>query len=168
MLTPPPSLRPPLACLLTLLTLLAFSPTALAKKDRSPASRFSGQIILSHEKFPRQFKSDGDMVKHMKRVDTKGIKSSGSGQWTFNYMVFASSILGTGTAAVTYYDITDGKKVYVNNFTLYPHDKNDRVVSGYADLSEARNFKANRKYLMIVSRAFGQKPLASSELVLLP
>lgn len=154
-----------LSALITLSVLFSFSPVALAK---SPDKVFKGQIVVSKSRFPSRFKTDADFIKHMKKVDTKVIYADENGEWSFEYMVFAKSAVGTVQASVTFYDVTDGSKKLINTFSFYTQDAKQKIVSGYASLSEGKNFAPNRKYLMVFSKGYGQPALASTEIVLYP
>lgn len=147
---------------------LGLSSTATAKRSKKPEDVFKGDIVLSEKKFPRKFDSDKDFIKHMKKVDTKTFYADDKGEWRFRYMIFSKVPVGTMTAEVSYYDVTDGNAVKVNTFALYPHDEKDRIISGKAKLTPDGDFKAHRKYRMIFSRGYGRKALATTEFVLYP
>lgn len=159
------AIKAPVSIISTLAVLLAFSPQALAKK---PEKVFKGKIILSKSRFPSKFKTDKAFVKHMRKVDTKAIYPQADGTWSFEYMAFPRKKVGTIQAAVTFYDITGGRKKLVNTFSFYMRKPGDKILNGYASLSESKNFKANRKYLMVFSRGYGQPALASTKFALLP
>lgn len=159
------TLRTPVSLMLTAALLCSFVPPSAA---RAPEKVLKGKIIMSTKRFPSKFKSDKAFVKYMKKVDTKGIHAKKDGSWSFEYMVFARKPVGTIQAAVTFYDITGGGQKFVNTFNFYTTDKKDRIINGHASLSEEKNFKANRKYLMVFSRGYGQKALASTKFALLP
>lgn len=154
--------------LLTTLAIFALSTPATAKRSKSPDKVFRGQIILSKKRFPYRFKSDAQFIKYMKKYDTKKFYADDKREWKFDYMIFSKEKIGTLQAAVTYYDITTGKKKRVNTFTIYPHDKNDKIISGQAELSEEANFEPHRKYLMVFSRHERGAPLAKAQFVLYP
>lgn len=157
--------RTPISMMLTATLLFAFVPPSQA---RAPEKVLKGKIIMSTKRFPSRFKSDKAFVKYMKKVDTKGIRAKEDGSWSFEYMVFARKPVGTIQAAVTFYDITGGGQRFVNTFNFYTTNKKDRIINGHASLSEEKNFKANRKYLMVFARGYGQKALASTKFALLP
>ncbi len=147
---------------------VCLSPSAIAKRSRKPEDVFKGDIVLSEKKFPRKFKSDKEFVKHMKKVDTKTFYANEKGEWRFRYMIFSKAPVGTMTAEISYYDITDGNAVKVNTFALYPRDEKDRIISGRAKLKPDGDFEPNKKYKMVFSRGYGHKPLASTEFILYP
>ncbi len=152
--------------LATLATTFLATP-ADARRGKSPERYFRGEIILSQKRFPRSFKSDKAMIKHMKKVNTHEFHANESGKWSFEYMVFARKPVGTLRASVTYYDITTpGTQKLVNTFKFYAAEKSDRILNGHASLSEDREFQANRKYLMVFSRGYGTKPLATTKFIL--
>lgn len=155
----------PVSILTTLAMLISFCPSAFAKK---PEKVFKGRIILSKSRFPSRFKTDKAFVKHMKKVDTKSIYASDDGTWSFEYMVFPKKRVGTIQAAVTFYDITSGRKKLVNTFSFYMRNPKDKILNGYASLSKDKNFLPNRKYLMVFSRGYGQSPLATTKFALFP
>lgn len=143
-------------------TLAGFG-TALAIK---PEKKFKGQIVISKKRFPSRFKSDSQFIRHMKKVNTNKLTAEGDEDWKFEYMAFLPQPISTLKAAVTYYDITNpGQKKYINNFAFYPSDRKDKIVAGHAELSPDK-FEANRKYLMVFSRGYGQKALAKTKFVL--
>jgi hypothetical protein len=157
----------PAVVLTALLVLTAFTlagiGTALAIK---PEKKFKGQIVISKKRFPSRFKSDREFIRHMKKVNTHKLTAEGDEDWKFEYMAFLPERIATLKAAVTYYDITNpGQKKYINNFAFYPSDRKDKIVAGHAELSDDK-FEANRKYLMVFSRGYGQKPLAKTKFVL--
>ena len=159
----------PLTMFVALACLVSMIPAqALAKGGKSPEQAFKGQIVVSKSRFPSKFKSDSAFVTHMKKVDTKVIHADESGQWSFEYMVFAKAPVGTVQAAVTFYDITSGQKRMINTFNFYMQDPKQKIINGYASLSAEKNFEPNKKYLMVFSKGFGQPALASTELVLYP
>lgn len=147
---------------------LLLSSTAVAKKSRKPEDVFKGDIVVSTKRFPREFKSDADFVKHMKSADTKVLYAGDSGGWSFEYMIFAKSPVGTLNATITYYDITDGAGTAVNTFTLYPRDEKDRIINGRSRLNKDGGFEPNKKYRMVFSRGYGQPSLAETDIVLYP
>ena len=147
---------------------IGLSSTAIAKRGKKPEDVFKGDIILSEKKFPRKFDSDKEFIKHMKKVDTKSFYADEKGEWRFRYMIFSKTPVGTMTAEVTYYDVTDGDAVKINTFALYPQDEKDRIISGKAKLTTDGDFKGNRKYRMVFSRGYGRKALATTEFVLYP
>lgn len=147
---------------------VGLSSTATAKRSKKPEDVFKGDIVLSKKRFPRKFDSDKEFVKHMKKVDTKTFYANEDGEWKFRYMIFANKPVGTMTAEVSYYDITDGDAVKINTFSLYPSSEKDRIISGKATLTPDGDFKGHRKYRMIFSRGYGRKALASTDFVLYP
>ena len=150
--------------LMIALTLCCLSAPTLAKK---PAKVFKGEIVISLKRFPYRFKSDKHMVSFLKKHDTKKIKADEDGDWSFEYMVFSSKPVGTLQAALTFYDITDGRKRRIDTFTVYPHDESDTIISGHAELS-GEKFEPNRKYLMVFSRGYGADALSKTKIVLYP
>ena len=142
--------------------------TATAKRSTKPEDVLKGEIVLSEKRFPRKFDSDKEFVKHMRKVDTKVFYADEDGQWSFRYMIFARQPVGTMTAELTYYDITDGDGVKVNTFSLYPQDENDQIISGKAELTPDGDFEPHRKYRVVFSRGYGHKALASTDFILYP
>jgi hypothetical protein len=143
--------------------LILASPPVYAK---SALKKFKGKIIISKKRFPSRFKSDAQMIKHMKKVNTHEITAEGDSDWEFEYMAFLKKKVAVLQAAVTYYDITvPGSQQFVDNFTFYPADKADQILNGHARLSKDK-FAADRKYLMVFARGYGQDALAMTKVVL--
>jgi hypothetical protein len=137
--------------------------TAMAVK---PEKKFKGKIIISEKRFPSRFKNDNHFVSHMKKVETHELTAEGDDDWEFEYMAFLPGSLNALSASITYYDITNpGSKDYVNSFKFRPRDKSQQILSGHARLSPDK-FSADRKYLMVFARGYGQKPLAKTIFVL--
>lgn len=157
----------PFFVLLTLLIGMALTVLAAPPVFASSAhKKFKGKIIVSEKRFPSRFKSDKEMIKHMKKVNTHELKVEGEKDWEFEYMVFAKKPVGTLQASVTFYDITvPGTEKLVDTYTFYPTDQTDKIVNGHQRLS-AEKFSPDRKYLMVFSRGYGQPALAKTQIVL--
>jgi hypothetical protein len=131
-----------------------------------PEKKFKQKIIVSEKRFPSRFDSDGQFVRHMKKVDTRKLTAEDDDDWTFHYMAFLPEPVSTLKATVTYYDVTNpGQKKMIDTFSFYPGDREDKIVAGYAKLSPEK-FDSRRKYLMEFSRGYGQKPLARTHITL--
>lgn len=132
----------------------------------SPEKKFKGKIIVSKDRFPSRFKSDSAMIKHMKKVNTHELFAEGDDDWEFEYMAFCKKKIGTLQAAVTFYDITvPGTEKLINTYTFYPADQTDKILNGHQRLAKKR-FSKDRKYLMVLSRGYGQQALAKTQIVL--
>ncbi len=143
--------------------LILMSPPVYAK---SALKKFKGKIIISKKRFPSRFKSDAKMIKHMKKVNTHEITATGDSDWEFEYMAFLKKPVATLQAAVTYYDVTvPGSQQFIDNFVFYPADKSDQIINGHARLSKDK-FAADRKYMIVFARGYGQNALAMTEVVL--
>ncbi len=138
-------------------------PHAFANKAHK---KFKGKIIVSEKRFPSRFKTDEAMIKHMKKANTHVVKAEAGKDWEFEYMAFLRKPVGTIQASVMLLDITNpGTETMVDNFTFYPEDKSLKIINGHQRLSRER-FQADRKYLMVFARGYGQKPLAKTQIVL--
>ena len=133
---------------------------------KTPIDKLQGKIVVSTKRFPSRFKSDGDMAKHMKKVNTHELFAEGDDDWKFEYMAFLPKPVATLQAAVTFYDITTpGSQKLIDTYTFYPADRADKILNGAAQLG-ADKFAPDRKYLMVFSRGYGQKALARTQIVL--
>ena len=128
-------------------------------------SKLTGDIIVSTKRFPSRFKSDEDMYKHMRKVNTHELQANDSGEWEFEYMAFLGKPVATLQAQISYYDVTDGGQSLVDTRTFYPTNKADKIINGHSRLGTSK-FRANRKYLMVFSRGYGQRAMAKTVLVL--
>lgn len=143
--------------------LLLVAPPAHAS---SAIKKFKGKIIISKKRFPSRFKSDAQMIKHMKKVNTHEITATGDDDWEFEYMAFLKKPIAVLQAAVTYYDISvPGSQQFIDNFMFYPADKKDQILNGHARLSTDK-FAPDRKYLVVFARGYGQDALAQTKVVL--
>ncbi len=132
----------------------------------SPEKKFRGKIIVSTDRFPSRFKSDKAMIKHMKKANTHELFAEGDEDWEFEYMAFCKKKIGTLQAAVSFYDITvPGTEKLINTYTFYPADQTDKILNGHQRLTKKR-FSPDRKYLMVMSRGYGQPALAQTKIVL--
>ncbi len=152
-----------LAFFMTFALVLVGSP-AIAK---SPIAKLNGKIVISTEgRFPSRFKTDDEMAKYMKKVNTHEVFAKGDDDWKFEYMAFLPKPVATLQAAVTFYDITaPGSQRLVDTYTFYPSDRTEKILNGGAQLGKNK-FAADRKYLMVFSRGYGQKALAQTQVVL--
>lgn len=131
-----------------------------------PEQKYKGKIIVSTERFPSSFKSDAAFIAHMKKANKKTLTADGKAAWTFEYMAFLPEPVSTLKAAVSFYDVTDPKqKRFISTQDFYPGDRKDKILAGHSELS-ANEFSPDRKYLMVFSRGYGQKPLAQTQFVL--
>jgi hypothetical protein len=140
--------------------------TARKKKCRSAGRCFRGEILLTEKRPPKRFDTDGHMVCWLVKHEKKVIKSSVSGRWKFEYMMFLKKPISTLQAQLNYYDISDGTKRHIHTYTYYPSSKKDKILSGDARLKEAQGFKEGHTYLLELSRGFRGKPLAWAKFVL--
>jgi hypothetical protein len=141
-------------------------PSKASDSQSKPDKVFKGQIIVSTSTFPHRFKSDTQLIEHMRKVNAKTLHASEEG-WDFEYMAFLSEPVSSLQASVTFYDITTpGKEKLVTSFTFYPQNGKDTIINGHAELNEEQGFEAEKRYKMTFSRAFGQKPLAETTFIL--
>ncbi len=141
---------------------LAFPQMAFA----SPEKKLGGKIIVSTQRFPSRFESDGAMIKHMKKVNTHELKADGEKDWEFEYMMFLKKPVGTLQGSVTFYDISvPGSETMIDTFTFYPDNSKHSILAGHQRLS-AERFRPDRKYLMVFARGYGQPALAKTQIVL--
>ena len=144
------------------LAMLTFPQLAMA----SPEKKLGGKIIVSTKTFPSRFDSDAAMIKHMKKANTHELTATGDKDWEFEYMTFLKRPVGTLQASVTFYDISvKGTEQLVDTFTFYPDNAKHSILAGHQRLSKER-FRAERKYLMVFSRGYGQPALAKTIIVL--
>lgn len=150
---------------LSILAMLAVSVPVFAKKKKG----LTGRIIISEKRFPSRFKSDAQMNKYMKKVHKDRLVADKNGKWSFEYMVFSKSPVGTLQAATNIYlaDSKCNRGKLVNSITVVPFDKKDSIISGHATLSEDDNFEANQRYLIEFSRSYRGTPLAKTCVALL-
>lgn len=154
-----------LVSLVLTLSLILIANPAFAKGGG--ISRLNGDIIVCTERFPSRFKTDDEMYKHMRRVNTHELHANSSGEWEFEYMAFLPKPVATLQAAISFYDVTNpGAQALVDTFTFYPSDRTEKILNGHARLGA--KFAPNRKYLMVFSRGYGQRALAKTEIVLRP
>lgn len=101
----------------------------------------------------------------MRRANTHELHSKGEGDWEFEYMAFLGKPVATLQASITFYDITNGRQRLVDTFSFYASNKSEKILNGHQRLSRFK-FKADRKYLMVFNRGYGQKALARTQIVL--
>ena len=131
-----------------------------------PEVKYKGKIIVSTSRFPTKFQSDNAFVAHMKKVNRHTLTADGKEPWSFEYMAFLPEPVATLKASVSFYDVTDpSKKRFISTHDFYPGNRSDKILAGNSELS-AENFAPDRKYLMVFSRGYGQKPLAQTQFVL--
>ena len=151
---------------LVLLLATSFVLVASPAVAKGPVEKLQGQIIVSTKLFPSRFDSDVAMAKYMRNNNTHELFAEGDDDWEFEYMAFLPKPVATLQAAVTFYDVTvPGTQQLVDTYTFYPSDRGEKILNGGAQLGKSK-FAADRKYLMVFSRGYGQRALAQTQLVL--
>lgn len=152
--------------LLSIVLTLAFVSVASPVHAGGGVDKLKGDIVVSTKRFPARFKSDEDMYKHMRKVNTHELTAEGEEDWKFEYMAFLPKPVATLQAAVSFYDVTTpGTQQLIDTHVFYPSDRKEKILNGSAQLAKHK-YSANRKYLMVFSRGYGQRALAQTKIVL--
>jgi hypothetical protein len=129
-------------------TLLAFAgPTSAAK----PEDVFKGKIIITKNRLPMHFSSQGAFVsalQHGKIDKIWPVEEHGDdkGTWHLEYLAFFARPLDDSEIQVKFYDITQGKK-FVAGDPQYTRERGSRIFGSSIQLAKPE-FDVRKHYMM--------------------
>jgi hypothetical protein len=128
------------------------APSALAAK---PEDVFKGKIIITKNRLPMKFSSQGAFVAALQKSKTEKIwptEESGEdhGIWNIEYVAFFAQPLNDSEIQVKFYDITGGEKKYVAGDPQYTHEKGSRIFGSSIQLAKPE-FDVRKHYMMTLS-----------------
>ena len=138
-----------LALVLALLVLSFVRPAAAAK----PEDVFKGKIIITKNRLPMKFSSQGAFVSALQKgridkiwpVEEKG----DTGKWNIEYIAFFAQPLDDSEIQVKFYDITAGEKKFVAGDPQMTRERGSRIFGASIELAKPE-FDVRKHYMMTI------------------
>ena len=134
---------------LAFLTLALAGPSQAAK----PEDVFKGKIIITKNRMPMRFGSEGAFVSALQKNKTDKIwpteEKGDAGKWNIEYIAFFATPLNDSEIQVKFFDITAGEKKYVAGDPQYTREKGSRIFGSSIELAKP-DFDVRKHYMMTV------------------
>ena len=132
---------------LALLMMSFVRPAAAAK----PEDVFKGKIIITKNRMPMRFSSEGAFVSALQKNKTDKIwpteEKGDAGKWNIEYIAFFATPLNDSEIQVKFFDITGGDKKYVAGDPQYTREKGSRIFGSSIELAKPE-FDVRKHYMM--------------------
>jgi len=129
--------------------MLADGPSSAAK----PEDVFKGKIIITKNRLPMRFSSQGAFVAALQKARTDKIwpteEKGESGSWNIEYIAFFAQPLNDSEIQVKFYDITGGDRKYVAGDPQYTRERGSRIFGSSIVLAKPE-FDVRKHYMMNV------------------
>ena len=138
-----------LALVLALLVLSFVRPAAVAK----PEDVFKGKIIITKNRLPMKFSSQGAFVSALQkgRIDKiwPSEEKGDTGKWNIEYIAFFAQPLDDSEIQVKFYDITAGEKKFVAGDPQMTRERGSRIFGASIELAKPE-FDVRKHYMMTI------------------
>jgi len=138
-----------LALVLALLMLSFVRPAAAAK----PEDVFKGKIIITKNRLPMKFSSQGAFVSALQkgRIDKiwPSEEKGDTGKWNIEYIAFFAQPLDDSEIQVKFYDITAGEKKFVAGDPQMTRERGSRIFGASIELAKPE-FDVRKHYMMTI------------------
>ena len=138
-----------LALVLALLVLSFVRPAAAAK----PEDVFKGKIIITKNRLPMKFSSQGAFVSALQkgRIDKiwPSEEKGDTGKWNLEYIAFFAQPLDDSEIQVKFYDITQGEKKFVAGDPQMTRERGSRIFGASIELAKPE-FDVRKHYMMTI------------------
>ena len=138
-----------LALVLALLMLSFVRPAAAAK----PEDVFKGKIIITKNRLPMKFSSQGAFVSALQkgRIDKiwPSEEKGDTGKWNIEYIAFFAQPLDDSEIQVKFYDITQGEKKFVAGDPQMTRERGSRIFGASIELAKPE-FDVRKHYMMTI------------------
>ena len=134
---------------------LAFLTLALARPSQAakPEDVFKGKIIITKNRMPLRFGSEGAFVSALQKNKTDKIwpteEKGDAGKWNIEYIAFFATPLNDSEIQVKFFDITAGEKKYVAGDPQYTREKGSRIFGSSIELAKP-DFDVRKHYMMTI------------------
>ena len=134
---------------------LAFLVLALARPSEAakPEDVFKGKIIITKNRMPLRFSSEGAFVSALQKNKTDKIwpteEKGDTGKWNIEYIAFFATPLNDSEIMVKFFDITGGEKKYVAGDPQYTREKGSRIFGSSIELAKPE-FDVRKHYMMTI------------------
>ncbi len=126
--------------------IIFFVPTALA----NVANRYAGKVLLFKRRPPSTWRTASIFHQFVRNHRVNRIRAGDDGNWRFEYMAFFRRPINDREVQVLFYDANSRNERYINSYSLYLQDRQQRIVGGTARL-ERPDFRPNRYYRIVVT-----------------
>ena len=138
-----------LALVLALLMLSFVRPAAAAK----PEDVFKGKIIITKNRLPMKFSSQGAFVSALQKGRIDKIwpteEKGETGKWNLEYIAFFAHPLDDSEIQVKFYDITAGAKKFVAGDPQMTRERGSRIFGASIELAKPE-FDVRKHYMMTI------------------
>jgi hypothetical protein len=138
-----------LGLVLAFLVLASAGPASAAK----PEDVFKGKIIITKNRMPLRFSSEGAFVSALQKNKTDKIwpteEKGETGKWNIEYIAFFATPLNDSEIQVKFFDITGGEKKYVAGDPQYTREKGSRIFGSSIELAKPE-FDVRKHYMMTI------------------
>ena len=129
---------------------------ALPASAAKPEDVFKGKIIITKNRLPLRFSSEGAFVAALQKGKTDKIwpteEKGETGKWNIEYMAFFAQPLNDNEIQLKFYDITAGARRFVAGDAQYTREKGSRIFGSSIELAKPE-FDVRKHYQMdIVTR----------------
>ena len=118
-----------------------------------PEDVFKGKIIITKNRLPMKFSSQGAFVSALQKgridkiwpVEEKG----DTGKWNIEYIAFFAQPLDDSEIQVKFYDITQGEKKFVAGDPQMTRERGSRIFGASIELAKPE-FDVRKHYMMTI------------------
>jgi hypothetical protein len=118
-----------------------------------PEDVFKGKIIITKNRMPMRFPSEGQFVAALQKNKTDKIwpteEKGETGTWNLEYIAFFATPLNDSEIQVKFFDITGGEKKYVAGDPQYTREKGSRIFGSSIQLAKPE-FDVRKHYMMTI------------------
>ena len=118
-----------------------------------PEDVFKGKIIITKNRLPMRFSSQGAFVAALQKNRTDKIwpteEKGESGSWNIEYIAFFAQPLNDSEIQVKFYDITAGDRKFVAGDPQYTRERGSRIFGSSIILAKPE-FDVRKHYMMNV------------------
>ena len=119
----------------------------------APEDVFKGKIIITKNRMPMRFSSQGAFVAALQKNKTDKIwpteEKGDTGKWNIEYIAFFATPLNDSEIQVKFFDITGGDKKYVAGDPQYTREKGSRIFGSSIELAKPE-FDVRKHYMMTI------------------
>ena len=134
---------------------LAFLVLAFARPSEAakPEDVFKGKIIITKNRLPMKFSSQGAFVSALQkgRIDKiwPSEEKGDTGKWNLEYIAFFAQPLDDSEIQVKFYDITAGEKKFVAGDPQMTRERGSRIFGASIELAKPE-FDVRKHYMMTI------------------
>src|SRR5262245_43354336 len=119
----------------------------------APEDVFKGKIIITKNRMPLRFSSQGAFVSALQKNKTDKIwpteEKGDAGKWNIEYIAFFATPLNDSEIQVKFFDITGGGNKYVAGDPQYTREKGSRIFGSSIELAKPE-FDVRKQYRMTI------------------